>query len=436
MAKKFKSFVAVLLVLTCLFVFGACTMFEGKSAYDIAVEHGFVGTEAEWLESLKGKDGEYAGSGKSAYEIAVENGFVGTEQEWLASLKGQDGEKGEKGDSGDDGMTQVTAQALLSAVSIVCPVYNGTVSGAGVILSVDKTKGDAYIVTNYHVVYYNKILTEIYVYIYGQEYGDYKIPATYVGGSASYDVAVLKVSGSDVIKNSNVVPAKVDVNQVYAGETVVAVGNPDGAGISATKGIVSVDCEEINLTLADNTAGTMTVMRIDAAVNGGNSGGGLYDKNGNLVGIVNAKIQDEAIENMAFAIPAVIAYGVYQNIIGQVTDAVTTNIQAQDFMLGVTVRITSSSASFDSALGVTKIKETITIEEVLSTGNSYGKLKAGDSIVAIKVGDVNILCDRDYMIDAALLYAKQGDVIQITVLRDGVNQTVSLTLAQAGTNIK
>lgn len=436
MAKKFKSFIAILLVLTCLFIFGACNMFQGKSAYEIAVENGFVGTEAEWLESLKGKDGEYAGAGKSAYEIAVENGFVGTEQEWLASLKGKDGEKGEKGDSGDDGMTQVTAQALLSAVSIVCPVYNGTVSGAGVILSVDKTKGDAYIVTNYHVVYYNKILTEIYVYIYGQEYDDYKMPATYVGGSASYDVAVLKISGSDIIKNSNVVPANVDVNQVYAGETVVAVGNPDGAGISATKGIVSVDCEEISLTLADNTTGTMTVMRIDAAVNGGNSGGGLYDKNGNLVGVVNAKIQDEAIENMAFAIPIVIVYGVYQNVIGQVTDNVTTNIQAKDFMLGVTVRITSSSASFDSTLGVTKIKETITIEEVLSTGNSHGKLKAGDSIVAIKVGDVNILCERDYMIDAALLYAKQGDVIQVTVLRDGVEQIVSLTLSQAGTNIK
>ena len=180
----------------------------------------------------------------------------------------------------------------------------------------------------------------------------------------------------------------------------------------------------------------MTVMRIDAAVNGGNSGGGLYDKNGNLVGIVNAKIQDEEIENMAFAIPSVIAYGVYQNVVGQVTNNVTTNIQAKDFMLGVSVRITSSSASFDSALGVTKIKETITVEEVLSTGNSYGKLKAGDVIVAIKVGNVNVSCDRDYMIDAALLYAKQGDTIQVTVLRGGNTQTVFITLAQAGTDIK
>lgn len=58
---------------------------DGKSAYEIAVEKGFPGTEEEWLESLKGADG------KSAYEIAVEEGFPGTEEEWLKSLKGEDG---------------------------------------------------------------------------------------------------------------------------------------------------------------------------------------------------------------------------------------------------------------------------------------------------------------------------------------------------------
>ena len=102
---------------------------NGKSAFEIAVENGFVGTETEWLESLKGKDGidgkdgavgpqgeqgppgadgqpgknGEQGSpgvdgrdgldgtnGKSAFEIAVENGFVGTEAEWLESLKGKD----------------------------------------------------------------------------------------------------------------------------------------------------------------------------------------------------------------------------------------------------------------------------------------------------------------------------------------------------------
>lgn len=79
---------------------------DGKSAYEIALENGFVGTETEWLESLKGLDGKdgingkdgsdgqdgiNGADGKSAYIIAVEHGFTGTETEWLASLKGADG---------------------------------------------------------------------------------------------------------------------------------------------------------------------------------------------------------------------------------------------------------------------------------------------------------------------------------------------------------
>ena len=106
---------------------------DGKSAYEIAVEHGFAGTEAEWLESLKGVDGKdgvngkdgcdgrngadglpgkdgkdgadglpgrdgidgvNGSDGKSAYIIAVEHGFSGTENEWLQSLKGADGRDG------------------------------------------------------------------------------------------------------------------------------------------------------------------------------------------------------------------------------------------------------------------------------------------------------------------------------------------------------
>lgn len=76
---------------------------DGKSAYQVAVDNGFDGTEAEWLRSLhgndgldgkSGRDGLPGQSGKSAYEIAVTNGFTGTETEWLESLKGRDGHDG------------------------------------------------------------------------------------------------------------------------------------------------------------------------------------------------------------------------------------------------------------------------------------------------------------------------------------------------------
>lgn len=76
---------------------------DGKSAYQVAVDNGFDGTEAEWLRSLhgndgldgkSGRDGLPGQSGKSAYEIAITNGFTGTETEWLESLKGRDGHDG------------------------------------------------------------------------------------------------------------------------------------------------------------------------------------------------------------------------------------------------------------------------------------------------------------------------------------------------------
>ena len=83
----------------------------GKSAYQVAVDNGFVGTEDEWLASLKqgpkgdqGEPGKQGADGKSAYQVAVDNGFVGTEDEWLASLKGEKGDQGPKGDPGEQGI--------------------------------------------------------------------------------------------------------------------------------------------------------------------------------------------------------------------------------------------------------------------------------------------------------------------------------------------
>ena len=75
----------------------------GKSAYDIAVANGFAGNQTAWLESLKGESGKDAQDGKSAYDIAVENGFVGNEKQWLESLVGAPGESGKDAQDGKDG---------------------------------------------------------------------------------------------------------------------------------------------------------------------------------------------------------------------------------------------------------------------------------------------------------------------------------------------
>jgi len=97
---------------------------DGKSAYEVAVDNGYIGTEAEWLVSLKGADGAPGTdgakgdkgdkgddglpgtpgtTGKSAYEVAVDDGFVGDETAWLDSLKGEKGDQGEPGTPGEKG---------------------------------------------------------------------------------------------------------------------------------------------------------------------------------------------------------------------------------------------------------------------------------------------------------------------------------------------
>jgi hypothetical protein len=87
---------------------------QGISAYDVAVEEGYVGTKAEWLQSLigaqgpKGETGETGpkgDTGKSAYEIAQDNGFTGTQEEWLESLIGPQGNTGPQGQTGPQGAT-------------------------------------------------------------------------------------------------------------------------------------------------------------------------------------------------------------------------------------------------------------------------------------------------------------------------------------------
>lgn len=70
---------------------------NGKSAYELAVERGYVGTLDQWLSSLEGEPGEPGGrgpDGADAYEVAVRSGFVGSRALWLASLKGPPGDSG------------------------------------------------------------------------------------------------------------------------------------------------------------------------------------------------------------------------------------------------------------------------------------------------------------------------------------------------------
>lgn len=423
---------------------------EAKSAYEVAVENGFVGTEIEWLRSLHGASGEDGADLdiEEVYEAAKKNGFKGTFQEFLKEYLSVD--------VGAENDTKMIAHNVMSTVSVYCGFktkvkvsgggflggetkYETRVScaaGSGVIYDLDKENGNAYIITNYHVVYNassdNGVADTIYVYTYGalngfdtktgtDETGD-GIAVSYVGGAMNYDIAVLKIGGSEKLMNSHAEEAVLgDSNKIAVGQKVNVVGNPEGSGISVTSGMISVDSEYISLTGADDkTQVSFRVIRTDAAVNEGNSGGAMYNAQGKLVGIVNAKNVSSGIDNMGYALPITQAAAVAQNIIDN-------NVkQVKQARLGVTVRSTASSG-FINDDGYVQIVETVAVEEItVGSAAAAAGLEKGDVFKSISLGDKTLQITRLFQSADFLLQVRFGDTVKLTVLRGGEEKTFSI----------
>ena len=155
-------------------------------------------------------------------------------------------------------------------------------SGSGVIVT-----SDGYIVTNNHVV---EGADAIKVHLEdGTEY-----PATLIGTDSYTDLAVIKIDATGL-------PAATLGNSgdMLVCDTVYAIGNPLGVlASSVSEGIISGLDRVIEIEGQE-----MTLMQTTAAVNPGNSGGGLFNSKGELIGIVNAKSSGTDVEGLGFAIP-------------------------------------------------------------------------------------------------------------------------------------
>ena len=377
---------------------------------------------------------------------------------------GADGADGEDGVGGADGTISIIengsavpaacAKGLRSAVSIVCkfqatvqqggwrPGSGGTTTkdyssaGSGVIYQMDKAAGDAFIITNYHVVYdassntENGISNDISVYLYGAEIEERAMKATYVGGSLYYDIAVLRVEDSEILSASSACAVSVaDSDKIAVGESAIAIGNAQGLGISSTSGVVSVDSERITMTAADGkTSVSFRVMRVDTAINSGNSGGGLYDGEGNLIGIVNAKIVYDGVENIGYAIPSNVAVSVAENIIDYCYGTEIERVQRA--VVGITVTATDSKAVFDMETGRMTILETVSVYEIADGSLADGVLQAGDLLVSVSVGDNTTSVTRQYHIIDMMLDVRVGDVVTLNILRADEEKSVSITITE------
>ena len=336
-------------------------------------------------------------------------------------------------------------KALLSAVSIRCvfrttsygtSYYPGitnkekTSAGSGVIYKLDKNNGDAYIITNYHVVYNsqsnteNGISNDISVFLYGQEHENYAIPATYVGGSMNYDLAILKVDGSRVLAESNAVEASFsNSNDVAVLDQAIAVGNPEALGISATLGYINVDSEYIEMEGADGTTAIeIRVMRMDTAVNSGNSGGGLFNNKGELIGIVNAKLTSS--ENMSYAIPSNFVKCVAENILYYCDGTEFENVYR--CYLGIQVGSSKLYTEYDRETGKVHKREEISVVVINDGSLAQGVLEVGDVINSITVDGAKYDVNRMYTVTDAMIDARVGSVVVINVTRG--EQTLDLTI--------
>ena len=345
------------------------------------------------------------------------------------------------------------SRSVLSTVSVECTFntkyyyyfpYAQTVnktetaSGSGVVYKLDKDAGEAYVITNYHVVYHNystadnKIADQINLYLYGMEYEKYAIPATYVGGSMAYDLAVLKVENSDVIKTANVIAAGVaNSDEVSLLETAIAIGNP--GGISATAGYINVDSEYMAMLAPDKVTNIeLRVIRTSAPVNPGNSGGGLYNAEGELIGIVNAKSAEESTDNKGYAIPSNVAKYVADNIIYYCDE--TDNECVKKAIVGIDVGIAASRTEYDEESGkITKL-ETVVVTEVAAGGAAFGKLKAGDVINTLTVGGNQYQITRDFQVIDLMINARVGDTVTFGITRSGAETSVSIEITEAMLN--
>ncbi len=358
---------------------------------------------------------------------------------------GADGEDGTDGSDGEDGASGsvmgAVATALRSSVSIFCTFsgsdgesYSG---GSGVIYWLDKKAGDALIITNYHVVYENDvkdnngISQDISVYLYGGELEGRDMEATYVGGSMYYDIAILQVQDSQVLRESDVqVVTVADSDAIVPGQTAIAVGNAEGEGIAATTGIISVDSEHIDMTASDDkTEISVRVMRIDTAVNHGNSGGGLFNDQGQLIGIVNAKIIEDDVENIGYAIPSRVATAVADNIIDYCLDSDNQSVMRP--LLGITIINSHTKGVYDKKTGLMHIEETIKIDSVDQTSLVYGQLEAEDVFVSIALNGKTYQVTRQHHLIDLMLTARVGDQVTFTVLRDEKTVTVTVELPES-----
>lgn len=288
--------------------------------------------------------------------------------------------------------------------------------GSGVIYK--KEGGDAYVVTNNHVVDGASSL-EVML-----SNGD-KVKGTLVGKDAYSDLAVIKISSKEVTK----VAEFGDSSKLTVGEPAIAIGSPLGSEYanSATEGIISSLSRKVVMQNESKQTVNVNAIQTDAAINPGNSGGALINVEGQVIGINSSKIsatgsssQDISVEGMGFAIPS--------NDVVEIINKLEKDGEIKRPALGVQmVDLTGINSRYIDEL---KLPDAVTAGVVIAKvqkdlpADTAG-LKKYDVIT--KIGDTKVTTSTE--LQSALYKYSIGDEMKVTFYREGKEKTATVKLA-------
>jgi serine protease Do len=279
-------------------------------------------------------------------------------------------------------------------------------SGSGVLIS-----EDGYIVTNNHVI---DGADEINITLNNKR--SYK--ATLVGADPSSDLAVLKIEGKNfpylVYGNSD---------DVKLGQWVLAVGYPLTLDVTVTAGIISAKSRSIGINRRQSESPIESFLQTDAAVNPGNSGGALINTDGQLIGI-----------NSAIASPtgsyAGYSYAIPVNIVKKIINDLMKFGTVQRAYLGIQYSMGEPTEEERKEYGLRDGEGVVVTDAPAGGAANAAGIKKGD--IVTKINGVTVTTGPE-MVEQVTRY-KPGDKVTVTFLRDGKENTATLTLKNKAGN--
>lgn len=303
--------------------------------------------------------------------------------------------KGEIYSTAVNSIVTITASWKQYYSSILGSYYRpATSSGTGFAIT-----ENGYIITNNHVIAKAEELTVT-------DYNGKTYNARVIGAEPENDVAVIKI---DAVTT----PVQLGLSSALSvGDDILVIGNALGElSYTYTDGIISHLSRAVTL----ESGATINMFQTNAAINNGNSGGPVYNMDGEVVGIASAKYASEKIEGLGFCIPI-------DDVKDMISDIIIYGYVTGKPCLGITVQTVTSSMASRYSLPVGCY--------VVALDTSSPTYKAGirNGDVITKIGSKSVSsCDA---LTEILSGKKAGDNVSITYFREGEYKSVSLTLAE------